>query len=65
MTHVLRPLTLSCITSTTGQVDGILQFTHDADVLQTWDEKIDGVCKGVNACLETISKLYPACVVEE
>jgi hypothetical protein len=41
------------------QVDGILQFDVDADPLLSWDDRIEAVCKNVNACLESVTKAYP------
>lgn len=46
------------------QIDGVLQFEADADVLQSWDDKITNVCMSVNAVLENIGKQYPGISID-
>jgi len=41
------------------QIEGILQFEGDSEVLLTWDEKITSICFRVNECLEHAGKTFP------
>ncbi|KDO26596.1 hypothetical protein SPRG_08000 [Saprolegnia parasitica CBS 223.65] len=41
------------------QVNGLLEFEQDGDVLQGWDDRINAICLNVNACAENIQSKYP------
>lgn len=45
------------------QIDSILYFNEDSDVLQGWDERITELCLEVNKSCETIESSFPQFVV--
>jgi len=44
------------------QIDGVLCFQDDTDVLRSWDERISEMCLQVNKTVEDVEKTYPQLV---
>ena len=44
------------------QIDGVLCFQDDSDVLRSWDERIAEMCLHVNKTCEDIEKNHPVLV---
>jgi hypothetical protein len=44
------------------QIDGVLFFLDDRDVLKNWDERISELCVKVNKSCEEIGEKYPQLV---
>eukprot|EP01102_Stenamoeba_stenopodia_P014030 TRINITY_DN4626_c0_g1_i1.p1 TRINITY_DN4626_c0_g1~~TRINITY_DN4626_c0_g1_i1.p1 ORF type:complete len:393 (-),score=101.61 TRINITY_DN4626_c0_g1_i1:74-1252(-) len=44
---------------TIDQIDQLIEFYHEGDVLSQWDTHIERACQAVNSILETITVKYP------
>lgn len=44
------------------QVDGVLEFSREAESLLAWDDQILSICNSINDCATEISRKHPTLV---
>lgn len=59
-----KMITEGRITGVVDQIEGVLEFSRDAESLLTWDDQIGGICNAVNTVAETIVHKYPMAGIE-